>query len=65
MRLIHDAEYDVGVTFIVCRKLSPQTHELSVGRATLSDNATIPASICHRLVDFYGLEICSYSCGCR
>lgn len=65
MGLIHDAEYNFGIACIVCRKLGPQAHKLGIRRATLPDDATVPASICSWSVILYKLGMDSYSCGYR
>lgn len=45
MRLVHDAEDDAGVAAVLLRKLRPDALELSIGGATLRDDAAIPAGI--------------------
>lgn len=45
MRLIHDAKYDVGVGAVFLCERSPKRSELCVGRATLTNDAAVPARL--------------------
>ena len=45
MRLVHDAESDLGVSLVLGRNLAPKVGKLGVCRSTLADDLTVPAGI--------------------
>lgn len=53
-RFVHQTESNLGVPFVLSRELRPKASELGVGRASLPDDRTIPASVVVNVDDTKG-----------